>query len=193
MQQAQTGFNAADAARAAYMQEQYAQRNQPINEITSLLSGSQVSQPNFVGTPQNQIPTTDIAGIMNQNFQNQMGIYGQQNQQYNTLVGGVLGLGAGALTKSDERVKENIKQIGTVFATDVDQDEKPKMATVFSSDEKSELPIYSYSYKQDPASVRHIGPMAQDVEKIDKKAVKTIGGIKHIDTARVMGNILRAA
>jgi hypothetical protein len=35
--------------------------------------------------------------------------------------------------------------------------------------------------------------MAQDVERMDKKAVKTIGGVKHIDTGRVMGSILRAA
>ncbi len=54
------------------------------------------------------------------------------------------------------------------------------------------LPIYQYSYKDDPSSTRHIGPMAQDVERIDKKAVKTIGGVKHIDMTR-MGSILRAA
>jgi hypothetical protein len=35
--------------------------------------------------------------------------------------------------------------------------------------------------------------MAQDVEKIDRGAVKNIGGVKHIDTQRVMGGILRAA
>jgi hypothetical protein len=35
--------------------------------------------------------------------------------------------------------------------------------------------------------------MAQDVEKIDRGAVHTIGGVKHIEPARVMGNILRAA
>ena len=32
--QAQSGFNAPNAARNQYMQEQYAQRNQPLNEIT---------------------------------------------------------------------------------------------------------------------------------------------------------------
>jgi hypothetical protein len=35
--------------------------------------------------------------------------------------------------------------------------------------------------------------MAQDVEKIDRGAVQTHGGIKYIDEARVMGSILRAA
>jgi hypothetical protein len=180
--QQQTGFNAQQAALNQYLQQQFAIRNQPINEISALLSGSQVQQPNFINTPGAQIPTTDIAGLVNQNFNQQLGIYQQQNQNYQTLAGGILGLGAGALKASDERVKENIDRIGTVFATDPDDEPTRK-----------ELPIYQYSYKADPASVTHIGPMAQDVEKIDPRAVRTIGGVKHIDPQRVMGNILRAA
>ena len=49
-----TGFGQAQATR-----------NQPINEITALLSGSQVSQPNFATNPQaSNIPTTDNAAII---------------------------------------------------------------------------------------------------------------------------------
>ena len=66
--QAQTGFNAQNMARNQFMNEQYAQRNQPINEISSLLSGSQINNPNFVNTPNNQIPTTDVAGLINNRF-----------------------------------------------------------------------------------------------------------------------------
>jgi hypothetical protein len=189
--QQQDAFNAAQAQRNQWLQEQYAQRNQPLNEITSLMAGSQVSQPNFLNTPQSQIPTTDIAGLINNNFNQQMGVYQQQNQQYNSLVGGLLGLGAGALKASDERVKKDVVRIGSVLSQDPDHDEKD-MGTTFGA-ARTELPIYAYSYKNDPASTRHLGPMAQDVEKVDKKAVKTIGGVKHIDTGRVMGNILRAA
>ena len=81
---------------------------------------------------------------------------------------------------SDRREKENIDRIGSIFATTPEGDRK-------------ELPIHSYSYKDDPASTMHIGPMAQDVEKVDRNAVKRIDGIKHIDTRKVMGSILRAA
>jgi hypothetical protein len=35
--------------------------------------------------------------------------------------------------------------------------------------------------------------MAQDVEKVDPSAVRSFGGVKHIDAPRVMGSILRAA
>jgi hypothetical protein len=183
--QAQSAFNAANAGRNQYMQEAYATRNQPINEITSLLSGSQVSMPNFINTPGSQIATTDTAGLINQNFNQQMGNYTAQNQNWQQLMGGVLGLGAGALKLSDEREKKDIDQVGTVFAYDQDS-------------ERQELPIYKYEYKDDPMSTQHIGPMAQDIKKLDPRAVtnvRTPAGKTRmaIDTRKVMGNILRAA
>jgi hypothetical protein len=175
--QAQAGFNASNAQRNQWMQEQYAQRNQPLNEIAALMSGSQVQQPNWLNQPGSQIATTDIGGLINQNFAQQSQNYQTANQNWQNTMGGILGLGAGLL-KSDERVKENIVPLGTVFA-----------ATTAGKAKK--LPISEWSYKGE--SARHTGPMAQDVEKIDKGAVKTIDGVKHIDPQRVMGSILRAA
>jgi hypothetical protein len=177
--QAQSGFNASEAARNQWLQEQYAQRNQPLNEISALMSGSQVNQPNFVNAPSSQIPTTDYAGITQQGFQNQMGIYGQQMNNYNTTIGGILGLGAGVI-KSDRREKENIDRIATVFAANSDGVRK-------------KLPIYQYSYQDDPSSTRHIGPMAQDVERIEPGAVEEHDGVKYIRPREVMGSVLRAA
>ena len=60
------------------------------------------------------------------------------------------------------------------------------------SGERKQLPIYQYSYKKDPASVRHIGPMAQDVEKIVPEGVDEHEGVKYIKPQHVMGSILRA-
>lgn len=186
-QTAQATLNAQNAQRANYLQEQYAKRQEPINEITSLLSGSQVSKPSFVNTPQNSIPTTDVAGLINTNFNQQFQNYSAQQQATNQLLGGILGfggnVGAAALKYSDRRIKENIHKMGSVFAvSDVDSDERKK------------LPIYSYSYKGDPASTQHIGPMAQDVEKVDPRAVGADrSGIKYINQRRVMGSIMRAA
>jgi hypothetical protein len=105
--------------------------------------------------------------------------YQQSSANTNNLIGGILGLGAGYL-KSDRRSKENIRKMGTVFA-----------AT--DENEKRELPIYQYSYKDDPTSTRHIGPMAQDVEQIEPRAVAEREGTKYINPRRVMGSILRAA
>ena len=39
--------------------------------------------------------------------------------------------------------------------------------------ERQKLPVYEWEYKNDPAGPRHVGPMAQDVEKIDRGAVTT--------------------
>ena len=179
--QAQNIFNARNAQRQQYLSEQYQQRNQPINEITSLLSGSQVQMPQQLSTPTSQIPTTDFAGILNNRFSQDMSIYQQQSNNFNSLMGGILGaaggIGGGYL-RSDRRSKENIDRIGTIFGVNDDRDEN--------------LPIYRYSYKDDPMSVRHIGPMAQDVEEIDPHAVRTFGKTKYIDKTR-LGSILKVA
>jgi len=71
------------------------------------------------------------------------------------------------------------------------------MGSVFAANpdgERKKLPIYEWEYKQGEGEPgRHVGPMAQGVEKVDKRAVKTIDGTKHIDARKVMGSILRAA
>jgi len=173
---AQTHFNAQNQLRSQYLSEQAALRNQPINEITALLSGSQVKDPSWVQTGQNNIPTTDVAGLINNKFSQDMSSYQQQSANFNSLMGGIFGA-LGGLARSDRRVKENIDRVGTVFAAGPDG-EKP-------------LPVYEYEFKDDPTDKRHTGPMAQDVEKIDRKAVKNIKGTKYIDTTR-LGSILRA-
>jgi len=182
--QQQSIFNAQNAQRNQSMQEQYAQRNQPLNEISALMAGSQVQSPNWLNSPTSQIATTDVGGLINTNFNQQMQNYQQQSANTNNLIGGILGLGAGALRNpallSDRREKKNIDRMGTVFAAGDDG-------------EKQELPIYQYSYKNDPASTRHVGPMAQDVERIEPKAVQEREGRKYINPRRVMGSILRAA
>jgi hypothetical protein len=94
--QAQSTFNAQQAARNQNLQEQYMQRNQPLNEIAAMMSGSQIQAPSWINAPQSQIPTTDVAGLINNQFNQQLGVYQQQNQNYQSLMGGILGLGARA-------------------------------------------------------------------------------------------------
>lgn len=73
------------------------ERNAPINEIDALMSGSQVSQPNYVNTNMPSIPTTDTAGIINANYGQKEQNYQDQMGTYNAVLGGLFGLGAGAL------------------------------------------------------------------------------------------------
>jgi hypothetical protein len=80
---------------ATAAQDLLTERNQPINEISALLSGSQVSQPNFVNPPQSQVANTDYAGLVQNNYAQQMAGYNQRQQMTGQILGGLFGLGAG--------------------------------------------------------------------------------------------------
>lgn len=153
-----------EAQRAASLNEAYQQRNQPINEISALMGGSQVQAPNFVNTPALNMPTTDYAGLTQQNYANQMAGYQQQMQNWNGLWGGLMGgaanLGSAAIMASDRRVKRDIKRVGTA---------------------DNGLPIYSYRYIW--GGPVQIGVMAQDVAEVNPGAVADLGGFLGVDYA----------
>lgn len=151
--------------RGQSVQEILAQRNQPINEISALLTGSQVSQPNFVGTPQASVGAPDYTGLVAQNYNAQLNAWNAQNQQSNAMMGGLFGLGGtlGAALISDRRLKTDIERIGTLA---------------------NGLPVYSFRYIW--GGPVHIGLMAQDVENVHPDAVVDIGGVKAVDYAKAV-------
>ena len=67
-------------------------RNQPINEISALLSGSQVTPPQFQTSAPPQIPTVDYAGLVNDHYAQEMQRY--QVKQANNPLGTILSLGS---------------------------------------------------------------------------------------------------
>lgn len=161
--------NAQSAARKDYLNEQFATRNQPINEITALLSGSQVSQPNFVNTPSTPIANTDYAGLVQDNYNAQLGLYNSKLASSNNLFGGLFGLGSALLGNpaiikaSDRRVKEDIKKVGEVEGHN----------------------IYKFRYKG--GGPVQLGVIAQEVERKNPDAVTTIGGVKHVKYGEIFG------
>lgn len=72
--------------------------NMPINQITALLSGSQVNNPNVSMAQPAQMPTTDNAGLINSNYAQQMAGWQQNQQNKQGLLGGLFGLGAAGIT-----------------------------------------------------------------------------------------------
>lgn len=154
------------SGRGQSIQEILTERNQPLNEISALLSGSQVSQPQFGGVNMPNIPTTDVAGLINQNYQQKQQNYQMQQQQQNALLGGLFGLGAAGVYKwSDKRLKKDIKKIGK---TDDGQN------------------LYSYKYKG--SSEPQIGLMAQEVERERPDAVVTTpSGYKVVNYDKALG------
>lgn len=151
-------LNAQNTDRQRYIDEQFALRNQPINEITALLGGSQVKDPTWANSEVSTIPTTDYAGIINQDFQNQMALYQQQQASLGGLMGGI-GSIFGAL--SDERAKKDIKPTGKLMGHN----------------------IYEFRYKgQGNGTPKTVGVMAQEVERKRPDAVTTgPDGLKRVN------------
>lgn len=141
--------------------EALATRNQPLNELTALLSGSQVSNPAQMSgpTPQASVAGVDYAGLVQDNYQAKLA-------QHNAMMGGLFGLaGAGvqAATLSDERAKEDIQRVGETDGG---------------------LPVYTYRYKGDDRV--QMGVMAQEVDRKQPRASgPTIAGLRTVDYAEV--------
>lgn len=83
--------------RGQATQEALTERNQPINEISALLSGSQVSQPQFGNTPTAGVAPTDYIGALGQALNQQNLGYNAQVQSNMGLMNGIFGLGKAAL------------------------------------------------------------------------------------------------
>ena len=84
--------------RGQAMGELLTQRNQPINEIAALLSGSQVSNPAVSMMQPQGAATTDVAGLINQNYNQRYSNYQTAMNQQQGLLGGLFGLGSAAIT-----------------------------------------------------------------------------------------------
>lgn len=144
--------------RGQAVQEALTERNQPINEITALLSGSQVSMPQFTNNAMPQIPTTDNAGIINANYDQQVNKAMTEYQANQGILGGLFGLGGKIIGLSDERQKTDIHRVGTL---------------------DNGLGVYSYRYSE--GGPVQIGVMAQEVERVNSVAVTEIGGVKIVN------------
>lgn len=134
------------------------ERNQPINEITALMSGSQVSNPSFGSTPTPGVAPTDYLGAVQQSMNQQNLGYQAQVQNSQALTNGLFGLGKTALggwMMSDIDTKENIEVIG----------ERADGLHVIDFDYKPEFGI---------DNERHRGLVAQEVAQVYPDAVARV-------------------
>lgn len=97
-QQGLYGMNADAYSRG--LQGLLAQRNQPINEITALMSGGQVSLPNSPAYNAPQVANTDVSGnvyntaaLQNQQWQTQQQVAAQKQAALFGALGGLGGAG----------------------------------------------------------------------------------------------------
>ncbi len=142
-----TKANFQNNSRKDWLNEAYTQRNQPLQEISSLLSGSQIQNPNFVNTPQTNVGGVDYAGLVGDKYK-------ADSQAYGAGMGGLFGLLSAPFSMfkaSDRRLKKDIKCIGAAH---------------------NGLPWYEFRYHDDPADapVRY-GLMSDDVRKVKPDAI----------------------
>ena len=85
--EAQYGLDA--NARDRAVNELVQQRQIPLNELASMLSGSQVTGPSFINTPQQTMQAGDIQGATYANYQGAQNAYNQQQQANSSAKGGI--------------------------------------------------------------------------------------------------------
>lgn len=74
-----------------------AQRQQPLNEISSIMSGTPLQGVDPASIYTRGVSDTDVAGITQNGYNNQMAAYQQQMGGRNAMLGGLFGLGGAAL------------------------------------------------------------------------------------------------
>lgn len=90
-------YGAEQTARQNRINELYLPRNQELNTLAALLSGSQVTSPQFVNTPTTAVAPTDVIGAQGQALGVGMNNYNQSMAQQNAMMGGLAGLGGAAI------------------------------------------------------------------------------------------------
>jgi hypothetical protein len=163
----------ANQARQQGFGELSYQRNEPLNTLNAVRSGSQVQGAQFVN-PAMQATTTgpDYLSAAQAQGQYNMAGYNAQQAAQASANQGLMGLGgtlgaASILAGSDVRMKENIEPIGVA---------------------NNGLTVYKFEYKPEFKDKEfnghgvHYGYMAQEVEQVFPYAVHTLNdGYKVVD------------
>lgn len=90
--------NLVRSSRQQSLAEQLALRNQPINEASALLSGSQINLPQFAQVPQVSVSPTDYLGAVGQQQAGQNVAYQGQVSTQNANAAGAASAGAAAIS-----------------------------------------------------------------------------------------------
>lgn len=84
-------------ARGQGVNEAITQRQFPLQEFNSLFRGQQPQNPQFNSIPGVNMANTDVAGITQNAYNQQLAAWNAQQQQNNAFMGGLFGLGSAAI------------------------------------------------------------------------------------------------
>jgi hypothetical protein len=152
------GLQAGLQARQQGFNELAYRRNEPLNVLSALRTGSQVTAPSYVNSSQQATTAgADLLGAAGMQYNAQLGDFNAQQAAQSNFNQGLMGLGgAGIMKYSDIRMKEKITQVYWL---------------------PNGLPVYTYEYKPEFKNIAghgvHIGVMAQEVEMVKPEAVIT--------------------
>ena len=144
------------ASRSQAVDEAQRERDQPLRELASLISGTQPNAMPPVTTPNAGIAPVDYTGLVQQNYQAQL-------QQSQSKMGGIFGMLSMLPTMggwSDRRLKTDIEQIA-------------KHVRGWG--------VYAFRYVWDEPGTQRVGYMADEVAKIAPHAVSYHGGFAMVD------------
>ena len=162
--QNQQNFTNANTANQLGLSNTVTSQNQPLNQLLAVASGSQVSQPGFVSTPNSGVQGTDVSGITNTAYQNQLG---QSNATNNAI--GSIGSTVGGWLFSDEKTKTDIRSTGAKT--------------------KDGIPLKTFRYKGSP--MMNLGVTAQDTQQRRPDAVRSVGGTKMVNYDKIGSPMMR--
>lgn len=164
---------AQNASRSSGIQQQAALRELPINEIIGLMSGTQVSNPQFSqGGTGAQVQAAPMYNAFNDSANAKLGASNANAASNQALYGGLTTLAMAAMFASDRRLKQQVELIGEV---------KTLSGHV--------LPLYTFRYVSEPrwAPMRQ-GVMAQDVVVVEPTAVmRNQDGFMHVNYTQLFG------
>lgn len=157
-----TGSTEGLTARKQAIAELLAKRSQPLAELSSVTGGAAPPIPQFDATTGQAIQGTQFLDAASARGAADQAGYAQDVAAYNNMVSGLFGLGGAAIIgsmmgASDERIKEDIRRVGTL---------------------DNGLGVYLFRFKGDPKI--QMGVMAQEVEKVHPELVYEVGGVKHV-------------
>jgi hypothetical protein len=110
--QQQASATLSDQARQQGLNERAYLQNQPINQLTGLMSLGQVANPQGISYTPSQVGQTDVIGANALATQAANANYQAQMAQNSGLMGGLFSLGSAAIMASDRRLKRDIVRIG---------------------------------------------------------------------------------
>lgn len=127
--------------------QQLALYNQPLNQITALMSGSQIENPQFQQYQGQNVAAAPVFAATQAQGQYDQNAYAQRVAAQNANASGLYGLaGAGLMALSDERLKSNVERVGT-------------------------HPLGIGVYEYDIFDRRERGVMAQELQRVKPEAV----------------------